>query len=97
MPSFGEEGKGKIVLCSIEGFKTVSIDHSDLPSSKKDSQHTFSPCSYALLSHKDIIYTTNGVTHDLYHVAFHYGAFKGHIDAQSVSFAYHARGPPIIS
>ena len=99
MPSFSKDGQTSIVICSIEGQKTVSVSADNLPI-PTDEQHDVQggeTCPYSISVYKDILHALDRVASSIKGYKFSYHALINHFDFIKLISVYNARAPPIFS
>lgn len=58
MPSFGDDGKVKISICTAQGFQTIFVDgaQSPEPADEGEQHDSMSLCPYAFTASKSAVY-----------------------------------------
>ena len=99
MPSFSSDGKMEIVICTLQGQKTISVDKSDAlnPESHHQDEHysnSAMTCPYSIVSMPEYLADHNNVIVSIHYqnIAF---AVLHYVDViSSFNSLYLSRGPP---
>ena len=95
MPSFDSSGKIALVICTLEGEKTVYIDKDQTPTAQHENHDEASSlCSFSLMSAAFVFNKSPSLTSEATYTAAIYNVFRLYFEQRQQISSNYPTGPP---